>query len=473
MILGKAWKILSHSLGLLEGIFGNLGSAGPIHASCSEIHLEPDDTKTQEELGMQKRSNRTVTITRTASVAILALFALFSCVSAQPATNKAIEWNIIASQAATTAGRGPATFIDLTYMHIAIYDSVAAIRGGYEAFSVSPTVAGPASEDAAAVAAGYNVLRLLYPTQQSQLEVSYLNSLSSIPDGTEKQAGIQIGTDVAVAFMSSRAGDGRNAQVSITPRTGPGAWLPTPPANLPGALPWMARMQPFAVESPSQFRADGPPSLESAEWAEDYNEVKRFGSVNSTERTPDQTEAGLFYVEGAAGQSARAFRRLAIEQNLDLMDSSSLFAMIYVSVSDSLITTWDSKYFYYFWRPVTAIRAGDTDGNPLTEADPSWTPLAATPNFPEYVSAHSSVAAGFAEAISSFFGTKKVRVTLDSVVTGTTRSFDNTDDIIKDVADARVYAGFHFRSACVHGSVIGKKVGRWVAKRHFRMSKAL
>lgn len=421
-----------------------------------------------EDFKMQKRSNTNQAILTRASTILFALAVFLTSAAAQHATNKVVEWNSIASTAAAAAGRGPASFIDLTYMHIVMYDAVVAVDGRYEAFGVRPVVPGVASADAAAVSAAYNVLRVLYPSQSGTLYTVYLSSLESIPDGIEKDTGIQVGTDAAAQFMALRAGDGRNAPVVFTPGSGPGAWVPTPPANLPGAMPWLGQMRPFAIESPSQLRAEGPPRLDSLQWAEEYNEVKRLGGINSTERTPQQTEAGRFYVEGAAGQSARAFRRLALDRNLDLVDSSRLFAMIYLSISDSLITTWDSKYFYAFWRPVTAIRGGDTDGNPLTEADSDWTPLAPTPNFPEYVSAHSSVAAAFSEAISSFFGTKKVTVTLDSTVTGTSRTFVSTDDIVKDVADARVYAGFHFRSACVHGSVIGKKVGQLVNKRYFR-----
>jgi hypothetical protein len=401
-------------------------------------------------------------------VVILAMLASAATLKAQTEVNRVIEWNIVGSAAAVNAGRGPATFLDLTYMHIAVYDATAAIDGKYQVFGSCPPVQGPSSKEAAAIAAAYNVLRTLYPTQQTFLDQRYAESLLTIPDGPEKTAGIQVGTAAAVQYMALRVGDGRNAPGVYIPGTGPGAWIPTPPANLPGAFPWMARMRPFAIESPSQFRAEGPPSMDSAQWAEEYNEVKRLGAIDSTDRTHEQTEAGLFYVEGAAGQSARAFRLLAVAKDLDNAETARLFAMIYVGISDSLITTWDSKYHFAFWRPVTAIRAGDTDGNPATEADPSWTPLAATPNFPEYVSAHSSVAAGFAEAISNYFGTKKVSLTLDSTVTGTTRSFERTDDIIKDVADARIYAGFHFRSACVHGSVIGQKVSRYVAKHYFQ-----
>lgn len=411
-------------------------------------------------------------IARITNAAMIALCIWVSAPGADAqAPNKIVEWNNVGSVAAATAGRGPATFIDLTYMHIAMYDAVAVIDGRYETFGSRPNLPGPASRDAAAVSAAYHVLRVLYPAQQASLQASYLQSLAPIPDGVEKIAGIEVGADAAAQFIALRAGDGRNAPVVYTPGTGPGAWVPTPPAFVPGLQPWIAQMQPFALSSPSQLRADGPPRLDSPEYAEEYNEVKRLGSANSTERTPEQTEAGRFYVEGAAGQSARAFRRLAIAQNLDVSDTARLFAMIYVSISDSLITTWDSKYYYGFWRPVTAIRGGDTDGNPQTEADPNWTPLATTPGFPEYVSAHSSVAAAFSEAISSFFGTKLLTITLDSVVTGTTRTFHNTDDLVKDVANARVYAGFHFRSACVHGQVIGKKVGQRVAQRHFRLLK--
>ena len=220
--------------------------------------------------------------------------------------------------------------------------------------------------------------------------------------------------------------------------------------------------------SASQFRGDGPPALTSAQYAADFNEVKSLGAIDSTTRTAEQTVIGLFYTDNSAVQTGRTFRAIAQEKGMSLADNARLFAVLYVSTADSVIASYDSKYFFGFWRPVTAIRAADTDGNSDTEAGPTWTPLRPTPNFPDYVSTHSATWGGFSEALRDFFGTKEVNIPMSSTVTGTTRVFTNTDDVNHEMIDARVYVGFHFRTADVHGVLMGKKIGKYVAKNYFQ-----
>jgi hypothetical protein len=236
----------------------------------------------------------------------------------------------------------------------------------------------------------------------------------------------------------------------------------------PAAVPWLAQLRPFAIRSVAQFRPDGPPALDSPKWAKDYNEVKSIGAIDSTTRTPEQTEIGRFYSEHTGAQFARVFRDFADAHGMSLADNARLFAMIYVASADALIVGWDAKYQYARWRPVTAIPAGDTDGNAATDADPAWAPLLTTPNHPEYVSAHGCFTAAYAETLRQFFGTKHVSVTLTSTVTGTSRTFDNTDDLAREIVEARIYAGIHFRTSCVHGAVVGKKVAHWVSKHFFQ-----
>jgi hypothetical protein len=234
------------------------------------------------------------------------------------------------------------------------------------------------------------------------------------------------------------------------------------------ATPWLAVMRPFAIESPSQFRADGPPALGTADYAADRTETKRLGSLNSTDRTAEQTSLERFYFDVTILQEAKGLRRLAASRDLSTAESARLYAQLYVSVADALIAGWDSKLHYGFWRPVTAIRNADSDGNPDTDTDAAWTPLTATPAHPEYPSAHAFISNAFTESLRQFFETKKLAVTLDSVTTGTSITYDSTDDIGKDINDARIYAGFHFRTACVHGSLIGRKVAKYVAKNYFQ-----
>jgi len=382
--------------------------------------------------------------------------------------DKVTEWNAIGAQAAISAGNaGAAGSVDMAYMHIAIYDSVNAIKGGYAVFAVSPSnVPQGASAQAATVEAAYRTLKYLYPTQAAYLDAQYAASLATIPNRQAKWDGIAVGAEVATLFLASRVGDGRGANVTYIPGTGPGAWIPTSPA--PPAMVWLSQMRPFAIESPTQFRPEPPPSLDSDEYANDYNEVKRMGALNSSERTPEETTIGRFFLAPGVPQIAGALRQLAIERGLSLKDDARFFAQVYVAQADATIAGWDSKYHYGFWRPITAIRAGDTDGNPNTEADPTWTPLATTPNHPEYLSAHAFVDGAWTETLRQFFGTKKLHVTMTSTTTGTSMSFSRTDDIVKAVEDARVFAGFHYRTSCVRGAVLGKKVAKYVAKNSFQ-----
>ena len=382
--------------------------------------------------------------------------------------DKVTDWNAIGVQAALTAGNaGAAGNVDMAYVHIAIYDSVNAIEGGYTVFAVSPSHVPPgASSEAATVEAAYRTLRYLYPAQAAHLDAQYAASIATIPDGQAKLDGIAVGNEVAILFLAARVGDGRGANVPYTPGTGPGAWIPTSPA--PPATVWLSQMRPFAIESPTQFRPEPPPSLDSEEWAADYNEVKRMGALNSSERTPEQTTLGRFFLDPGLPQDAAGLRQLAIERGLSLKDNARLFAQVYVADADAAIAGWDSKYHYGFWRPITAIRAGGTDGNPNTEADPTWTPLATTPNHPEYLSAHAFVDGAWTETLREFFGTKKLDVTLTSTTTGTSMSFSKTDDIVKAVEHARIFAGFHYRTSCVRGAVLGKKVAKYVAKNYFQ-----
>jgi hypothetical protein len=400
-------------------------------------------------------------------IALLLSFVVLSLPTIAKA-DKVTDWNAIGAQAILTGGNaGSAGTVDMAYMHIAIYDAVNAIEGGYTLFAVRPSNVPPgASAAAATVAAAYRILRNLYPAQTAYLDAQYAASLATIPDGQSKLDGIAVGAEVATLFLASRVGDGRGANVTYIPGTGPGAWIPTSPA--PPAMVWLSQMRPFAIESPTQFRPEPPPSLDSDEYANDYNEVKRMGALNSSERTPEETTLGRFFLAPGVPQVAGALRQLAIEKGLSLKDNARLFAQLYVAQADATIAGWDSKYHYGFWRPITAIRAGDTDGNPNTDADPTWTPLGTTPNHPEYLSAHAFVDAAWTEALRQFFGTKKLDVTMTSTITGTSMSFSNTDDIVKAVEDARVFAGFHYRTSCVRGAVLGKRVAKYVAKNYFQ-----
>jgi hypothetical protein len=398
----------------------------------------------------------------------LALFLSIAAVHSAAAADAVAFWNEVAVTAsAVHAGRAAAVSpVDLAYVHAAIYDVVMALRGGYQPFAVAlDSVPTGASVDAAIASAARRVLLTLFPSDHVYIDDRYSVALSGIADGQPKTDGIGVGEQVASQLLASRAGDGWNAPVVYVPGSGPGVWQPTAPA--PPIAPWLAVMRPFTFNNAAQFRAEPPPSLDSYQWAEDYGEVQQVGSLTSATRTPAQTETARFYGEHAGIQYGRIFRAFADERGLSLEDNARLFAQLYVTSADAIIACFDSKYFYSFWRPITAIRAGETDGNPGTIGDPFWTPLLPTPNHPEYPSAHGCFTASIATALADFFDTKKVPITLTSTVTNTSRTFESTDDMIREIVDARVWAGIHYRTSVVHGAVIGRQVAHWVSKHYF------
>jgi len=283
------------------------------------------------------------------------------------AQNPVITWNAIAvttalngnqaiSPGSSTAG---GMSIYLAYTHLAIYDAVNAIDHRFQPYGAEIPAPAGASTDAAVISAAYNTLVFYFPDQSVPLTTQYMAALSVIPDSQAKDDGVQVGKTAANLIIAMRAGDGRGANSPYTFPAGPtaGVWIPTPPGFLPPQIPWVEQMQPFTMRSASQFLPDEPPpDLQSEEWAGDFNEVKTLGAVNSTVRTPAQTEIGLFWTEQTSRQYARAFRALATARALDISDTARLFAMLWTGFADSFIGCMNAKYHFSFWRPVTAIR---------------------------------------------------------------------------------------------------------------------
>jgi hypothetical protein len=227
-------------------------------------------------------------------------------------------------------------------------------------------------------------------------------------------------------------------------------------------------MKPLALTSASQLRPDGPNPLTSQEYAEDFNQVKELGRLDSTARTPEQTSEALFWTDHDLRQWNDGMLRLAVARGLDLVQTARMLAMAHVAGGDAMIACFDAKYHYWFWRPYQAIPLADTDANPRTVPDPSWTPLGATPNFPEYPSAHACHSTAVVRALDAFFGTDKVPFTLDSRVTHTTREYQRLHSVVKEVDRARVLVGFHFRNSDLQGSRLGGRVGRYVVHHYFQ-----
>lgn len=389
------------------------------------------------------------------------------------AQNVVVQWNGIASKTIVTNGKisPAASSVWFAYVHLAVFDALNTIDHRFQPYLFSTTAPTGANQDAAAVAAAHRVLVNYFPLQQVTLDAQFASSLAAISDTSANiLAGVTVGEASAQTLIAARANDGLLANVSYTPPVGPGFWLPTPPAFAPAATPWLGQMVPFTMTSAAQFLPDeGPPALDSQQWIDDYNQVKILGAINSSVRTASQTEIGLFWTEHTGQQYARAFRKLATQRGLSTLDTGRLMAMLWAGFADAGIGCFNAKYSFSFWRPVTAIQAGG--GNAALTADTSWLPLGTTPNHPEYPAAHGCVTGAVSTILAAYFGTPNVVFSVDSLVTNTTHTFTRTSDLMHEVEDARIYAGFHYHHSVIQGSVLGRKVASQLAQRYFRQVK--
>lgn len=383
------------------------------------------------------------------------------------------DWDAIGTQAFTASGLAAEGDLIMAYEAIAVYDAVMAVEGGYRPFAVDVDAPAGASAEAAVAAAAHAVLVHYLPAQAPTiLDPAYVASLGTIPDGQAKTDGVATGEQVAALLIAERADDGYRAPVTYTPPDPPipGRWIPTAPT--PPIGPYLGLMRPFSLESADQFRPDGPAALSSKRWAREYNEVKEIGSSTSTTRTAEQTLAARFWAEPPLQQRRGSIRKVVLDHDLDVVQAARLTAMVSVTVGDALIACFDAKYQYAFWRPITAIRAGETDGNEATLGDPAWSPLLpATPNHPEYPSAHSCTTPAVGRVIARFLGTQKVDFTVPSVTGLGDRHFDTVDDLQDEVGNARIWGGIHYRSAVEDGIRIGKKTVDQVLSHHFQRTK--
>lgn len=383
------------------------------------------------------------------------------------------SWDAVGSQAFTaaalTAAEGHVIF---AYVAIAVYDSVMAIKGGYEPFAVDVDAPEGASAEAAVAAAARRILVHYLPGQAATIvEPAYTASLATIPDGQAETQGVMVGTAIADLLIAQRSDDGFRASVTYTPPSPPipGVWLPT--ATTPPIGTYLGLMRPFSLDSADQFRPGGPPALTSKKWARDYNEVKAIGSAASTTRTAAQTVAARFWAEAPVQQARNSFRRFVGQHELDIAQAARFMAMVSVAYADGLIACFDAKYHYKLWRPITAIRAGDTDGNDATVGDPTWsTLLPGTPNHPEYPSAHSCITPASGLVIARFLGTPKIDFTIPSLTGLGDRHYARASDLAYDVGNARIWGGIHFRTAVEDGITIARKAANHVLAHNFRKS---
>jgi hypothetical protein len=397
-----------------------------------------------------------------------------SAYAAPPAgTASIVAWNGIALRTAVTIAKQfqPQSFVYISFAQAAVYDAVVNILGGYRPYHLHLAERHPdASVDAAVATAAYAVLVHYFPGQQTALGADYTTALAAITDGAEKTDGIAVGQAAAESIIAFRQGDGLEADIGFTmPAPGPGIWqLPSPQTP---QTPWLSQLRPFMLESPDQFRPDGPPELDSRQYARDYNEVKTMGVLASTVRTAEQTDAARFWTANAPMQYNTAFQAIALNNNLGPMQAARLFAMGDLVGADALIACFDAKYEYLAWRPIFAIAQGDTDGNPWTAGDPTWQPLGATPNHPEYPSGHACLTEAEAYVFMAFFGTSEINLDLTSTVPNLlhpTRHFQTVNDLVTEIVNARVWIGFHFRSSDLAGVRLGQHVASWALRHYFQ-----
>jgi hypothetical protein len=384
-----------------------------------------------------------------------------------------LDWNVIAVNTAIVNKQNPfAQARSAAIVQLAVFESVNAVTGEYHPY-LGTIVAPPgASADAAAIQAAYRVLSTYFPASALTLGAERTNSLASIPDGQAKTDGIATGEAAALAMIALRANDGSSPPQFKIPRPPvPGEWQATPSCPIVNgiavgtAFQWQ-NVTPFGIPSASEFLLDAPPALTSHEYAKAYNEVMTVGSIDSTERPQDRANVALFYAASSPTQVFnQAVQQVAQERWHSLSENARALAVINMAMNDSLVASFLNKYHYNFWRPETAIHAGDTDGNPKTNPDPSFVPFVTTPCFPSYPSNHGSAANGAAEILRRIYGEGGHFITLSNpTVPDIVLQYTTFKQITDDISDARVYGGIHFRTDQDAGARLGKAIGKAVYK---------
>lgn len=382
-------------------------------------------------------------------------------------------WNEIATDAIVVTGaNAPASSgVLLAIVQLAVYNAVVAIVGGYEPYGTGVWASHGASVDAAVAQSAHDVLVSLLPLQATALDARLAATLATIPDGPAKVEGISVGWHAAQAILTDRIGDGRFDNVPYSFGTpGPGVYQPTPPLFSETPLvPWVAQVRPFTMTSPDQFRPAPPPPLDSRRWAWGYQLTQAYGDKNSSIRTAEQSEIAIFWTEHAVRHWNRNIRRQAERFDLDAVATARLIAVTNTAMADAWIGCWDGKYHYSFWRPVTAIQQGDTDGRTDTNGDVNWLPFQTTPNHPEYPAAHACVSTAASHALRRFFRRDETTFAMDAVVGGVTyvHTFTRYTDAGAEASAARIYGGMHYDFSNEAGARLGRRVVRQMFDRGF------
>jgi hypothetical protein len=392
------------------------------------------------------------------------------------------DWNAITLQTVNSAVPPRIVTVqalDIAMVHLAVYDAVQAIEGRFRPYHVEIDGAS-GSPAAAAAAAAYEVLVNRFPGQAVSLGATYDAYL--VQNNLVGDPGLAVGHQAAVGIIALRANDG-TFPPNFPPFNGgtdPGDWRPTdsfignpplPPPFSSMVTPWFGEVTPFTLKSGRQFRAPPPPRLTSRQYTREYNEAKALGARFDSDRTDEQTELALFWASNYFVLWHRVVREIAGTHVDDIADSSRLFALSSVAIADAVITTWNTKLHYNFWRPLTAIREGDRDGNRKTAGDPDWEPLVNTPNYPDHTSGANAVTGATTRSLALFFGTDEMTFSVTStnpLALQPTRTFDRFADAAEEVVVARIYEGIHFRSADEDARRLGRRVAKWAFSHFFK-----
>jgi hypothetical protein len=385
-----------------------------------------------------------------------------------------VAWNQSANGALSADGpqtaNNPVVMArSLAMMHVAMFDAIDACDPRYRHFTgaSAPAPAPGASAQAAAHAAARTVLTALHPRQHAMIDKHYAEAIAELPDDAGKAAGIALGEQSARLILGARQNDGTfDTADAYRPYTTPGTYVPT---GLP-VISNVAMRKPFALQSVTQFRPGPPPALTSATWARDFNETKEWGSASSTRRSTQQTETARFWEQLGTPAWNQIARHLADRQPMALPERARVFAQLNIAMFDAYLAVFDTKYHYNFWRPVTAIRNGDRDGNDATERDPGWRPLIDTPPHPEYPCAHCTAdgAAGAVMKAAFGAGTLPPFTVIFPAMPGVKRDYSSIRQLQEEVAMARIWGGVHYRTSNEVGEILGTKVGDHVLATTFR-----
>jgi hypothetical protein len=402
-------------------------------------------------------------------ITVVSVVAVWLLIPAPARADAVQDWTAI--MLSTIGGQNPFTqarFAAIT--QLAVFDAVNACTGKYEPYLGTITAPIGASPEAAAIAAAHGVLKNYFSASGATLDAARLQSLAAIPDGQPKNDGITVGEAAAAAMIAARASDGSTPPLTFLPdTTDPGVWQPTQPLFGPGILLHWQNVAPFGIKRSDQFRSGPPPALTSRRYRRDYDEVKAVGDASSI-RPQDRTDVARFFAVVPPTQVLnRAALLVSAAQGKSLSENARGFALINMAISDASVAVFETKYFYVFWRPVTAIQTGDSDGNPRTEPDPSWTPFIATPSFPGYPSAHASASGAGRRIAERLYGPVGHVITLSHpAIPDVTLQYTTFRDITDDIDDARVYSGIHFRFDQEAGSQQGDQVGAYVYTHNLR-----